>query len=434
MSMHRKYFFIAGNPVLHSMSPELFAAHVADISSGHLYTSALCADAADIKLLLDNGFSGCNITAPLKEEVLKLGFAKSQSVEKICAANTIWRSGDEFFLENTDIEGVDMALTRNMDVVRGQKAVVAGIGGAGRAAVVALQQLGLDVTIVNRSVDNAQYWAELLACNFASFTASEETLSYAQVFVSTIGNNFPFLDAIHKDLVVLDADYKNTALKEACKENGATYISGLQWLVFQAIPSFMYFLGSMVSEDVIAAAADNKTELQLSSIFLTGMMKTGKTTSGRLLAQKLEYDFADTDLLVEQLAGKTVDEIFKNQGEEIFRTYEKQVMDRLAGSKRMVIATGGGVVSDEQNRKIIRESGLGICLFASPSELASRGNGVKRPLLSVDNEELCLKQLLNSRFSDYLNCSQLVVPVERKDAEKVADIIYSELQTVFSVS
>jgi shikimate dehydrogenase len=87
MPENTKYFFIAGNPVLHSKSPQLFDAFAKDGGLRYSYVKALCKNAADIKLLLDNGFSGGNITAPLKEEVLKLAFDRSQVVQRINAAN-----------------------------------------------------------------------------------------------------------------------------------------------------------------------------------------------------------------------------------------------------------------------------------------------------------------------------------------------------------
>jgi len=428
MCEKQKFFFIAGNPVLHSMSPVLFSAHCKDIGRKYLYTRALCADVFDVELLLRNGFSGCNITAPLKEEVLKTGFAKSLQVEQTKAANTIWKNEAEFFLENTDIDGVQTALSRHCKFLPGQKAVVAGIGGAGRAAVFALKQMGFEVSIANRSIDKAQFWAEQFACNYTSLSSSESSIVEAHVFVNTIGNNFEFFDGLHNQLVVLDADYKNNVLKDECERRGATYISGLHWLISQAVPSYMHFTSSSVSEEVLHAAIQNRPQMNTSNVFLIGMMKTGKSTLAPLLANRLGYDFVDTDNLVEQLAGKTVNEIFESEGEEEFRSYEKQVMKKLSGFSKMVVATGGGFVLDDENKEFILNNGIGICLFASPKILASRLDCESRPLLSgYMDEEKRLKELLHRRFSDYLLGSHLIVPAEGKDSESLSQLIYTEL-------
>jgi shikimate dehydrogenase len=429
MSIHQKSFFIAGNPVLHSMSPELFAAHVEDINSQHLYIRALCSSAADVKLLLDNGFSGCNITAPLKEEVLSMDFPRSQVVEKIKAANIIMDSDGCLVFDNTDIDGVQTAIMKHISSGKGQNALVAGAGGAGRAAVVALQQLGFDVTLVNRTEQKAQYWAGQLSCRHIPFQETKEVLLQSQVFVNTIGSSFAFMDGIHRGLTVLDADYKSSTLHDVCLHTGARFVSGLQWLVYQAIPAFMYFTGSVVSEDVILAAAAKKHDVHLSALFLTGMMKTGKSTTARLLAQMLGYDYADTDEMVQQLAGKSIEKIFADDGEQVFRNYEMQVMQRFSGAEKIVVATGGGSVISEQNRKIIKDEGTGIWLFASPSELAARQSNEIRPLLHNENEEKRLKELLDIRFKDYLSSSHLLVPCEGRSPEQVAHLIKDELKT-----
>ncbi len=430
MRTYQKSFFIAGNPVLHSISPELFAAHVEDINSQHLYTRALCSCAADVKLLLDNGFSGCNITAPLKEEVLSMDFPRSQIVEKIKATNMIMNSDGCLVFDNTDIEGVQTTIKRLVPSGVGQNAVVAGAGGAGRAAIVALQQLGFDVSLVNRTEHKAQYWAKQLSCRHTPFQETKDALLQAQVFVNTIGSNFHFQDGIHRGLTVLDADYKNSALHDVCQHKGARFVSGLQWLVYQAMPAFMHFSSSAVSEDVIVAAASKKRNLNLSALFLTGMMKTGKSTIARLLAGLLEYDYADTDEMVQQLAGKSIEKIFADDGEQVFRNYEMQVMQRFSGAKKIVVATGGGSVISEQNRKIIKDKGIGIWLFASPKELKARKSNAIRPLLHNESEEeKRLQELLNIRFNDYLCSSQLLVPVEAKSPEQLAHLIFNELKS-----
>jgi shikimate kinase len=190
----------------------------------------------------------------------------------------------------------------------------------------------------------------------------------------------------------------------------------------------MHLTSSSVSENVLIEAIQNRQKINTSNIFLSGMMKTGKSTLAPLLAQRLGYDFVDTDSLVEQLAGKTVNEIFESEGEVEFRSYEKQVMKKLSGFTKMVVATGGGVVLDDENKELIRNNGLGICLFASPKVLASRLDCESRPLLSgFINEEKRLKELLHRRFSDYLLGSQIVVPVDGKHPESLSQLIYNEL-------
>ena len=85
------------------------------------------------------------------------------------------------------------------------------------------------------------------------------------------------------------------------------------------------------------------------NVFLIGMMGAGKTTVGGLLASELGYGFCDTDALIEQIAGKTINEIFAEDGEETFRQLETQVLSELSAYQQLIVATGGGIVLKPQN-------------------------------------------------------------------------------------
>jgi shikimate dehydrogenase len=141
-------------------------------------------------------------------------------------------------LENTDIDGVKNALQTVISDFAGRKAVVAGAGGAGRAAALALIESGCDVTMINRTVEKAKFWADKLGCWFASLENAEELIRQAGIIVNTISSVDNIIPHIQSHHIVLDADYKISPLKYICREKGATYISGHHWLVYQAIPAF----------------------------------------------------------------------------------------------------------------------------------------------------------------------------------------------------
>lgn len=82
----------------------------------------------------------------------------------------------------------------------------------------------------------------------------------------------------------------------------------------------------------------------VTNIFLIGMMGAGKSTVGKLLAQKINYNFLDTDPLIEQCVGKSIPEIFTNDSENTFRDLEQQVLAQVSAHTRLVVATGGGIV------------------------------------------------------------------------------------------
>lgn len=117
-------------------------------------------------------------------------------------------------------------------------------------------------------------------------------------------------------------------------------------------------------------------------IILTGPMGSGKSSVGRLLAERLGYDFVDLDALLVEQTGKSINRIFAEEGETAFRERETELLASLTGRERMVLATGGGAVIREQNRRLLHALGLVANLTADVSELAQRlAQADDRPLL-----------------------------------------------------
>lgn len=118
-----------------------------------------------------------------------------------------------------------------------------------------------------------------------------------------------------------------------------------------------------------------------SPLFLVGFMAAGKTTVGRALAERLGWEFADTDRLVEQAAGMPVEAMFRSAGEGAFREAEWSVLNELAGRSRLVIATGGGLFLGVPHRAFLRREGVSCWLDASLDAVAARvGSVASRPL------------------------------------------------------
>ena len=160
------------------------------------------------------------------------------------------------------------------------------------------------------------------------------------------------------------------------------------------------------------------------SIILTGPMGSGKTSVGRLLADRLGYDFTDLDALIVEQSGRSINQLFADEGEAAFRDRETAALSGLIGRQDMVLSTGGGVVIREENRALLHAAGVVANLTASPEELTARlAQADDRPLLRGDiplEERIC--QIMTSREPFYAD-ADIRIDTTGKTLEDVAAVI-----------
>ncbi|RMH20054.1 MAG: shikimate kinase [Gammaproteobacteria bacterium] len=160
-------------------------------------------------------------------------------------------------------------------------------------------------------------------------------------------------------------------------------------------------------------------------------MGVGKTTVGRTLARQLRMPFIDADAELEKRLGVKISWIFDIEGEEGFRLREKNILRDLVKIPQIILATGGGVVLDSENRSLLQGSGMVVYLKASPDTLYRRTKYDKnRPLLQTSNRRKKLKQLFEQRDPLYMQVADLVVRVDKKTARQVAKDIVTEVNRV----
>lgn len=164
-------------------------------------------------------------------------------------------------------------------------------------------------------------------------------------------------------------------------------------------------------------------------IFLVGPMGVGKTSVGRQLAGLLHRPFVDVDAEIESRCGADIQWIFDMEGEAGFRKRETKVLgDIVTNSVSSVIATGGGVVMTEENRKILQSSGQVIYLSVPKEQLYERMRGDKsRPLLQVENREQVIDDLIELRDPLYREVADVVFAAEAGSAYRVAKVLLDEL-------
>ena len=145
------------------------------------------------------------------------------------------------------------------------------------------------------------------------------------------------------------------------------------------------------------------------NIYLVGFMGTGKTTVGKILAKKLNREFVEMDEEIEKREGKKIVDIFRLFGEPYFRKVEKEILKEIASCSNLVVSCGGGVIVDEENLKILKETGIVICLKAKPSIIYERTKKTKeRPLLNVPDPLKKIKELLARRAPFYAKADYFV--------------------------
>jgi shikimate kinase len=156
------------------------------------------------------------------------------------------------------------------------------------------------------------------------------------------------------------------------------------------------------------------------NIFLIGPMGAGKSTVGRQLAKALNKEFVDCDREIEERTGVTIAIIFEVEGEEGFRKRERAMVEQLTERDGIVLATGGGVVLDEENRSRLRTRGFAIFLDAPIDLLVERtARDRQRPLLQTDDPKAKLTDLANEREPLYRQVADMVVKTDRRTARHV---------------
>lgn len=385
-------FGLIGNPLGHSHSPFLHERF--GIEGYELHP--LREEDFDA-FMRSRNFRGINVTIPYKRSVIPYLDEKDASAEMCGAVNTVVNRGGRLTGYNTDIYGMDFAMRAAGVELSGKKVAVLGSGGTSHTACALAKLRGADrVVVVGR---NGKY-------NYGNL----EKIADTQTIVNTTPvGMYPSISASPVDPTlfpeaesVFDAIFNplRTRLVQQAAGLGLKTGGGLLMLAAQAEIAARLFAEDTFDPEITEArakkitAAERALRTRLSNVVLCGMPSSGKSTVGRMLAGLLGKTFVDTDEEIERKTGKSIPEIFAENGEAAFRATEKEVTAETAAGQGLVIATGGGVPLDPDNRKNLKANGIVFWLKRELTELSTEG----RPLsVNLDN----LKNMYEKRRPVY---------------------------------
>ena len=339
-------------------------------------------------------YSGLNVTIPYKKEVIPFLDELSPVAQRLGAVNTIVRRADGSLMgHNTDYFGFRYLVEQSRLKVSGKKALVLGSGGASNTAVAVLQELGANVVVISRSGEN--HYGNLQFHADASVIVNATPVGmFPNTGVSPVDLGlFPQLEG------VLDAVYNpaRTQILLDAESRGLVAMNGLWMLVAQAKESAEWFTGLPIDDSKITEIHDSLRR-QMENIILIGMPGCGKTTLGTLLAQRTGKQFIDADEALEQRFGRKITDIIPQDGEAAFRQMESETLSELGRHSGLIIATGGGCVTQSRNYPLLHQNGTILWLTRTIDKLPTQG----RPLSQAGklSEMFRIRCPMYERFAD----------------------------------
>lgn len=346
--------------------------------------------------LLEGSFSGLNVTIPYKKAVIPFCSDLSDRARAIGSVNTLLRRADgTLYGDNTDYSGFTHMLHQSGICIQGCKFLVLGDGGAAATvrAVLQAQGAGQIITISRRGRNN--YKNLYLHHDADGIVNTTPVGMFPNNGAAALDlSHFPALRGVW-DLIYNPA---RTQLMLDAQARGIPAFGGLHMLVAQARAAAELFCNTKIPSSV-AEAAYRKVSVQMRNIALIGMPGCGKTTTAQALSALTGRPFIDLDTEIVQKAGCSIPELFSTRGEAFFRLLETEVLAEHSKKSGLIIATGGGIVTQSQNLPLLQQNSIIVYLRRELPSLPVDG----RPLSqSRGIQQLAAERLpLYEAWADY---------------------------------
>ncbi len=348
-------------------------------------------------------FKAINVTIPYKQDVIEYLDWISGEAKSINAVNTIVNKDGKLYGYNTDFYGLKALIERENVSLKGKKVVVLGSGGTSNTAFAVAKSVGaIEVLKVSRNKKDGYITYEEL---YESFNDCEIIINttpcgmYPKTGVSAVD-----LEKLPKVEAVFDAVYnplKSKLILDA-KAKKITAVGGLYMLVSQAAYAVEKFIDAPVEVEKVENIFKNLYKEKM-NIALIGMPASGKTSVGKVLSQKLNKSFIDSDDEIVKTENKNIPDIFSEFGESYFRNVEKNVIRNISMLNSQIISTGGGAILDPENIENLKGNSR-ICFLDRPLEMLITTSD--RPLSSNRAD---LEKRYNERYALYKSSADVII-------------------------
>jgi len=455
---------LIGNPVKHTMSP-LIHNSLASMTGINMVYVPFEVKEKELKNAIKGAVAldiqGMNVTIPYKTDVIPFLEDVDPLAKAIGAVNTLVRTENGGFKGyNTDMTGLYHAMQDEGIELKDQTVVILGAGGVARPTAFLCANKGAKkVYILNRTFEKAVDVADEV--NLAlELTDSDEKVvpmllgdyrkvleaedSFIAIQCTSVGL-FPDVNSAviedeefyKKVSSAMDLVYRplQTKFLKLAKEAGAKTFSGLKMLLYQGIDAY-----ELWNEDKgIKITKDQADEIYksmmlevvgASNIVLEGFMGSGKSTVSELLSEELMLELIDTDEVIEDTEGRTINEIFETEGEASFREMETDLLEAIDSDhwREFVISLGGGMPVKEENRELLRKIGKVVYLRAKPETIFERvKDDDKRPLLKTEDPLAKIEELLEKRAAFYEDVADMIIDTDSKSPLEITKEIIDKL-------
>ncbi len=346
--------------------------------------------------LKSSDFKGINVTIPYKSAVIPYLDSISDVAAKIGAVNTIVNRDGKLHGYNTDFWGLKSMIEKSGISLKDKRVLILGDGGTSKTALAVAKDLGSNSVnrVSRKQTENTISYEEAKSLSDTNIIINTTPVGmYPNIGITVIDIGvFPALEA------VFDVVYNPlcSQLVIEAQKRGITACGGLYMLISQAVFAAEKFTDTVIDKSKID---DIYKEIYKAkqNIILVGMPCSGKTTVGKLIAQKTGLDFIDTDDEIIKNHGN-INAIFEERGEGAFRNIESNVIKEISTLQGKVIATGGGAILRQENIDYLKQNGK-VYFLDRPLEMLT--GTPDRPL--SQNSDM-LKKRYNERYGIYCSC------------------------------